>query len=168
MHVVDVAPLDGSEPWDAFATVRGELERYGAGLEERPFLVVLNKIDLLPAEDVEALTADWRERLRRRARSPQGEDAPVVSPSRRPPEPASTAVRGTIFSMRAGEPDRQVAPEEAAVAEHAVYRPGRATGSASSARPSTRSGIVGPVGRAAGRSVTTSRTPTRSRTSRSG
>ena len=48
VHVVDVAPIDGSEPWDAFTTVRGELERYGAGLEERPFFVVLNKIDLLP------------------------------------------------------------------------------------------------------------------------
>jgi GTP-binding protein len=32
------------------------------------------------------------------------------------------AVRGTIFAM-VREPDEQVAPEEAAVAEHAVYRP---------------------------------------------
>ena len=63
MHVVDIAPLDGSEPWDAFTTVRGELHRYGAGLEERPFFVVLNKIDLLVAEDSSCLTAAWRERL---------------------------------------------------------------------------------------------------------
>ena len=54
VHVVDVAPLDGVTPWDAFATVRSELERYGAGLEERPFLVALNKVDLMPPTQVEA------------------------------------------------------------------------------------------------------------------
>src|SRR5687767_2513630 len=77
VHVVDVAPIDGSDPWDGFTTIRGELHRYGAGLEERPFFVVLNKIDLVPAEGVKRAVAAWRERLGGETRA-QREDGPVV------------------------------------------------------------------------------------------
>jgi GTPase len=43
--------LDASEPdlEERFRTIDGELARYGAGLDRRPQLVVLNKIDLLEA-----------------------------------------------------------------------------------------------------------------------
>ena len=43
--------LDASEPGleERFRTIDAELARYGAGLDERPQLVVLNKIDLLAA-----------------------------------------------------------------------------------------------------------------------
>jgi GTPase len=44
VHVIDAA--DG-DPAERFATIDRELEAYGAGLEERPQVVVLNKIDLL-------------------------------------------------------------------------------------------------------------------------
>jgi GTP-binding protein len=116
-----VAPLDGSDPWDAFTTVRGELDRYGAGLEDRPFLVVLNKIDLLPEADVEVAVNAWRERLRA---EPHGvfEDEPVVIAASTVTGAGLAAVRGTVFSM-VPEPGEPLAPEEAAVAEHAVYRP---------------------------------------------
>jgi GTP-binding protein len=120
VHVVDLAPLDGSDPRDAFTTVCGELHRYGAGLEERPFFVVLNKIDLLPAQDVDAVVAAWRAFLGGERRA-QGADGPVVIPGSTVTGAGLAAVRGTIFSM-AREPDEQAAPEEA-VAEHAVYRP---------------------------------------------
>jgi GTPase len=121
VHVVDVAPLDGSEPWDAFTTVRGELHHYGAGLEERPFFVVLNKIDLLVAEDVDAVVAAWRDLLGGEPHA-QGEDGPVVIAGSTVTGAGLAAVRGTIFSM-VREPDEEAALEEAAVAEHAVYRP---------------------------------------------
>ena len=45
VHVIDAAAED---PADAFAQINHELEEYGAGLAERPQVVVLNKIDLLP------------------------------------------------------------------------------------------------------------------------
>jgi GTP-binding protein len=45
VHVIDSAAGDLEE---AFATIDRELREYGAGLETRPQLVVLNKIDLLP------------------------------------------------------------------------------------------------------------------------
>ena len=112
VHVVDIAPIDGSDPWETFVTVRDELHRYGAGLEDRPFFVALNKCDLLDEAGVEAALADWRARLR---------DHLVLACST-VSGAGLPAVRGTIFSMVpvAAEP---AAPAEEAVAEHAVYRP---------------------------------------------
>ena len=43
VHVIDVAAGD---PAEQFRAISGELEAYGAGLDERPQAVVLNKIDL--------------------------------------------------------------------------------------------------------------------------
>jgi GTPase len=45
VHVIDAA---AGPPEESFATIDRELEAYGAGLEKRPQIVVLNKIDLLP------------------------------------------------------------------------------------------------------------------------
>jgi GTPase len=45
VHVIDVAAGD---PEGQFRTIDRELAEYGAGLEERPQVVVLNKIDLVP------------------------------------------------------------------------------------------------------------------------
>jgi GTP-binding protein len=45
VHVIDAA--DG-EPRERFETIDRELSLYGAGLDERPQVVVLNKVDLLP------------------------------------------------------------------------------------------------------------------------
>ncbi|HEX8753387.1 MAG TPA: GTPase ObgE [Solirubrobacterales bacterium] len=66
VHLVDVAPLEG-DPFDSYEMVRGELSAYGAGLEQLPELVVLSKRDLLPAQRVEELLVEWRERLGERA-----------------------------------------------------------------------------------------------------
>jgi GTP-binding protein len=45
VHVIDTAAGD---PAEQFRTIDRELAEYGAGLETRPQVVVLNKIDLLP------------------------------------------------------------------------------------------------------------------------
>jgi GTP-binding protein len=53
LHVIDAAEDDAAE---RFATIDRELAAYGGGLEQRPQVVVLNKIDLrpdLPPFDVE-------------------------------------------------------------------------------------------------------------------
>ena len=49
VHVIDVAAGD---PHEAFTAIDTELREYGAGLHERPQVVVLNKIDLLPEPPV--------------------------------------------------------------------------------------------------------------------
>jgi GTP-binding protein len=45
VHVIDSAEDDADERW---RTIDAELAAYGAGLDERPQIVVLNKIDLRP------------------------------------------------------------------------------------------------------------------------
>jgi GTP-binding protein len=66
-HVIDVG-LEGRDPLADWDTIRGELGAYGAALAERPEIVVLNKIDLLPETEagdrIAALQAAFRERGR--------------------------------------------------------------------------------------------------------
>lgn len=60
VHLVEVAPLEG-DPVASYETVRGELAAHGAGLELLPELIVLSKADLLPADELEAVRAKWRD-----------------------------------------------------------------------------------------------------------
>jgi GTP-binding protein len=59
VHVIDAAERDPAESW---AMIDRELHLYGAGLDERPQIVVLNKIDLLP--DVPELAVEDERILR--------------------------------------------------------------------------------------------------------
>lgn len=59
LHLVDVAPIDGSDPAEAACAVIRELERFSPALAARPRWLVLNKIDLLDAEAI----ANCRERV---------------------------------------------------------------------------------------------------------
>ena len=49
LHLVD-ATLD--DPADAYRIIRGELEAYGAELEEKPEIVALSKSDAVPADEL--------------------------------------------------------------------------------------------------------------------
>jgi GTP-binding protein len=51
LHVVDLAAVDGRDPVGAYHQLNGELSAYRASLEERPQLVVANKMDLAEARD---------------------------------------------------------------------------------------------------------------------
>ncbi len=48
LHLVDMAPVDGSEPMDAAVAIVRELEQFSPTLAQRPRWLVLNKIDLVP------------------------------------------------------------------------------------------------------------------------
>src|SRR3954449_1306947 len=63
VHVLDLAPLDGSDPVVNHATVESELAQHGHGLAGLPRLMALSKADLVPAEDARAAAERWRERL---------------------------------------------------------------------------------------------------------
>ena len=55
LHLVDVAPIDESEsPADTFRAIESELVKFSDDLSAKPRWLVINKIDLLPAEDREA------------------------------------------------------------------------------------------------------------------
>ena len=55
LHLVDVAPIDGGDAVAAFRAIEQELEKYSPELKDKPRWLVLNKIDLLPAEEHEAV-----------------------------------------------------------------------------------------------------------------
>ena len=138
VHVVDLAPLDGSDPVESHATVERELERHGAGLARLPRVLCLSKADLVPGEDADAAAEAWRERLGSRARE-------VVVTS------AVTGrgledLRGTILenvppeAMLAAEvPQAPAEPE----AEHRVYRPGADEGFSVERAPDGTFRVVG-------------------------
>ena len=113
VHVLDVAPVDGSDPVANHATVEAELEGYGHGLAELPRVLCLSKADLVPEEEAERAVAEWRER-------DTGAVALVVT----------SAATGQGLDELARLlfrhiPEEQAAPAapEAELAEHRVYRP---------------------------------------------
>ncbi|PLK26384.1 GTPase ObgE [Novosphingobium sp. TH158] len=58
IHLIDA---NGTDPVEAMQIVEEELEAYGAGLDEKPRLVALNKIDLIDRELVDAFSKELRE-----------------------------------------------------------------------------------------------------------
>jgi len=114
VHVLDLAPLDGTDPADNHATVERELAEHGQGLELLPRLLCLSKADLVPAEEAESAVARWRERL--------GDAVLDVLVSSAATGAGLDALRAAI--VRA-VPAEQPAPAGGEVeAEHRVYRPG--------------------------------------------
>jgi GTP-binding protein len=53
LHLVDVAPLDGSDPAEDVTAIVRELEKFSAELGDRERWLVLNKVDLLPEDERE-------------------------------------------------------------------------------------------------------------------
>lgn len=51
LHVIDIQPLDGSDPLKNIALIEDELIKYSPELAAKPRWLVLNKIDLLPADE---------------------------------------------------------------------------------------------------------------------
>ena len=62
VHVLELAPVDGSDPAVNHATVERELREHGGGLASLPRILCLSKADLLPPEEVERAREEWRAR----------------------------------------------------------------------------------------------------------
>ena len=63
LHMVDVAPFDSSDPVEAVRTIERELAKFSEELAARDRWLVLNKLDLLPEEEREAVCDDIVKRL---------------------------------------------------------------------------------------------------------
>lgn len=50
LHVLDVAPFDGTDPVETANAILHELEKYDVDMLDKPRWLVLNKVDLLPEE----------------------------------------------------------------------------------------------------------------------
>jgi GTPase len=70
VHVLDLAPLDGPDPEENYATIEAELAAHDARLAALPRILALSKADLVPAEVTREAAAAWRERA--------GDDVPVI------------------------------------------------------------------------------------------
>ncbi len=116
VHVLDLQPLDGSDPVANHETVEAELREHGHGLAALPRLICLSKSDLLPTERVDEALEEWRERT----------GADVL---------ATSAATGAGLDELAGAIARRVPMEEEdrsdgaageQPATHRTYRPGEA------------------------------------------
>ncbi|MEA2363129.1 MAG: GTPase [Thermoleophilaceae bacterium] len=111
VHVLDLAPLDGSDPVENYATVEAELREHGHGLAELPRILALSKADLVPPGEVESAVRDWGQRVA----------VPVLATS------AATGagipeLRDAIFER---VPEEEAEPQDGEQpATHRVYRPG--------------------------------------------
>ncbi len=63
LHLVDVVPPDGNDPVEDVKAIAHELEKFSVELGERERWLVLNKIDMVPEDEREALCQDLVERL---------------------------------------------------------------------------------------------------------
>ena len=129
LHLVDVAPATGEPPERTFELVSAELERYGAGLESRPFALVLSKADLLPPGQLEPEAERWRAMLRDDTRVVRSGDEPLVLAVSSATGAGLDRMRQELFAHAApAEPPAAVAEGEGELAEYAVYRPAAHSG----------------------------------------
>jgi GTP-binding protein len=63
LHLVDVLPVDGSDPVENAAAIVAELEKFSATLAAKDRVLVLNKVELLDAGQLDELELRLRERL---------------------------------------------------------------------------------------------------------
>jgi GTP-binding protein len=63
VHVLDLAPLDGSDPIANHRVIENELAEHDARLAELPRILALSKADLVTEEDAAAAATEWKGRL---------------------------------------------------------------------------------------------------------
>ena len=116
VHVLDLAPLDGSDPEDNHRVIETELAAHDARLASLPRILALSKSDLVTPEAAEEAAAAWRERM--------GADVPVLV--------TSSATRAGLDELRRllleAVPVEAPVPTEALatesdLAEHRTFRP---------------------------------------------
>ena len=111
VHVLDLAPLDGSDPAANHATVEAELREHSSDLAQLPRILCLSKADLVPEEVARRQVSAWRERL----------GVPVLSTSAATGE-GLDALRDAIFEAVPAEEVKPAKRDQPAT--HRVYRPG--------------------------------------------
>jgi GTP-binding protein len=139
VHVLDLAPLDGSDPEANYATVERELRAHGSGLAELPRLLALSKADLVTEAEAEVAAAHWRERLGARVL-----DVLVTSAAtRRGLDELGRAILEHVPEEAASAEPVAAAPAEPE-AEHRVYRPAADEGFTVQRGPDGTFRVVGP------------------------
>jgi GTPase len=114
VHVLELAPVDGSDAVENHATVEAELREHGHGLDRLPRILCLSKVDLVPDEEARAAVTAWRERL--------GDSALDVVATSAVTGVGLEELSGSILAHVPAEATPASGREAAAV--HRVYHPG--------------------------------------------
>ncbi len=61
LHLLDIAPADGTEPVDNYHAIQRELAQYSSALAGKPQIIVLNKIDLVGEPKRQAYLGRFKE-----------------------------------------------------------------------------------------------------------
>ena len=118
VHVLDLAPLDGSDPVANYATVERELELHNPRLSVLPRVLALSKADLVDPETRETARAAWADRL--------GPDVPVIvtsSATRLGLDELTAELVHRVPVAEAPEAIIEIATPDEELAEHRVFRP---------------------------------------------
>jgi GTP-binding protein len=116
VHVLDLAPVDGTDPYANHAVIEHELAEHDERLAGLPRILALSKADLVPAEKADDAARDWRGRL--------GPDVPVIVTSSATGEGLDELARELLRRVPVSEPEpEETAAGEDGVAEFRVYRP---------------------------------------------
>jgi GTP-binding protein len=116
VHVLDLAPLDGTDPADNHATIEAELAAHSPELARLPRILALSKADLVPPRDAEAARQLWQEEL--------GDAVPVLVTSSATGLGLDELKRELLRLVPPAEPlDTAAGVGEDDVAEYAVFRP---------------------------------------------
>jgi GTP-binding protein len=117
IHVLDLSPLDGSDPVANHATIEAELAGHGHGLAELPRILCLSKADLVADEVAAEAAAAWRERL-------GASVVEVLVTSAATGHGLDELSRGIAAHVPEVGGEEREAEETEAPAEHRTYRPG--------------------------------------------
>jgi GTPase len=116
VHVLDLAPLDGSDPEHNHGTVERELELHNPRLAVLPRVLALSKADLVDPDAREAARTDWARRV--------GPDTPVIVTSSATRLGLDELAAELARRVPAIEPaEIEIAPVSEELAEHRVFRP---------------------------------------------
>jgi GTPase len=114
VHVLDLAPLDGSDPATNHAVIEHELAEHDERLAGLPRILALSKADLVPPEKADDAAREWRGRL--------GPEVPVIVTSSATGEGLDELARELLRRVPVAEPEPEEAGEDE-VAEYRVFRP---------------------------------------------
>jgi GTP-binding protein len=115
VHVLDIAPLDGSEPVENHAVIERELSEHDLRLAGLPRVLALAKADLVPAETAAAAAEQWRRRM--------PPDVPVLVTSSATGQGVDELRKTLLERVPVEEPAGGEALGEDDVAEFRVFRP---------------------------------------------
>jgi GTPase len=115
VHVLDLAPLDGSDPVENHRVIEHELAEHDPRLAELPRILALSKADLVPDEAAQAAAEQWRERL----------GVPVIVTSSATGHGLEELRVALLRTVPVAEPVPESAGEDE-VAEFQVFRPAAA------------------------------------------